>query len=383
MSEPLVILSDLHLSHTGSESTFDALASLMQRCAGHEVVLAGDIFSLSSDLPSRDPAESVTTLLRRSRATLRALREHLSEGNGVSLVAGNHDSALMHARMRSALLAVLELTDAANLQLNPWFLRRGGLHVEHGHMWDPDNAPAHPLSAWSLNTEPLGILLTRRFVARRGVWQFAHAHETTLVQGFKRAFQLFGMGAPLLVAQYFATSARICTETLFDRGLSAEREAGDLALGDRNLVHGVSELALRELLARAPQPTHTRFDSTFLRLYYDRVLCALGLVGGGVGALAGGGVLAGALAAASCAYLALNVRKSGARYHDRPVRLLRDGAAVVRAVTGAETVVFGHTHVPVLEAGYANAGSFGYPVYGKGRPYLRVDAGGQLALERV
>jgi hypothetical protein len=284
--------------------------------------------------------------------------------------------------MRDALLDRLDLTADAPLTLNPWFVRRGPLHIEHGHLWDPDNAPAHPLSGWSFATEPLGIALTRRFVARRGVWQFAHAHETTLVQGLKRAFQLFGPAAPMLVIQYFATSARICAETLFDRGLTAERSAGNIALFDAEAEHGVSADALRALLDQAPDPTHTRFDQTFFRLYYDRVMCVLGLVGGTAGTIAGGGAVTAVLAAASCAYLALNVKKSGARYHDRPVRLLREGAEVVRSVTDAQTVVFGHTHVPVIEPGYVNAGSFGYPERGQGRPHVFVNELGQPELRR-
>ena len=223
---PFVIVSDVHLAHQGSSPTADALSALVRRYPGHELVLAGDVFGLSSDAPARDPVESVQSLLRAYPGLCQTFREHVLAGAGLTFLAGNHDAALSDERMRPALLAALELGTDSPLEIKPWFIRRGRVHVEHGHLWDPDNAPAHPLATWSVATEPLGIALTRRFVARRKVWQFAHAHETTVVEGFRRAFQLFGARAPLLVAQYFAASSAICAETLFDRGLAAERAQG-------------------------------------------------------------------------------------------------------------------------------------------------------------
>jgi hypothetical protein len=310
------------------------------------------------------------------------LREHLAAGANLTFLAGNHDAALANDGMRPALLAALELDHQSPLEIKPWFIRRGRVHVEHGHMWDPDNAPAHPLATWSVATEPLGIALTRRFVARRKVWQFAHAHETTVIEGFRRAFQLFGARAPLLVLQYFAASSYICAETLFDRGLAAERANGTRALATVSREAGLAESALRELLEAAPVPTHTEFQRTFLRLYNDRVLALLGLGSGAACALSGALPIGAALALAGGGYLALNVKKSGARYSNRPVRLLRDGAEVVRGLTEAGLVIFGHTHVPVTEAGYANAGSFGYPALGSGRPYLVVAESGDAELRR-
>jgi UDP-2,3-diacylglucosamine pyrophosphatase LpxH len=382
VATPFIIVSDVHLSHEGSASTADALVKLVQASAGQEIILAGDVFGLSSDPPSRDPVESVCTLLQGYPTLLAALRRHLGSGAGLTFLAGNHDAALSDERMRPALLAAFELTDETPLAIKPWFIRRGRVHVEHGHLWDPDNAPAHPLATWSVATEPLGIALTRRFVAKHKVWQFAHAHETTVAQGFQRAFQLFGARAPLLVLQYFAASSAICADTLFDRGLSAERASGARAIASVSEEAGVKEDALHELLQAAPIPTHTEFQRTFLRMYNDRVLALLGLCSGAACALSGALPLAAALTLASGGYLGLNVKKSGARYKNRPVRLLRNGAEIVRELTEAELVVFGHTHVPVTESGYANAGSFGYPATGSGRPYLIVSENGGAELRR-
>ena len=275
MAEPFLVVSDVHLSHEGAAATAGALAELVQRHPGREIIFAGDIFGLSSDPPKRDPVESAHSLLRAYPSLTGALHAHLASGAALSFLAGNHDAALSDARARPALLSALDLTPQSRLAIKPWFIRRGRVHVEHGHIWDPDNAPAHPLATWSPSTEPLGISLTRHFVARRKVWQFAHAHETTLLKGLQRAFQLFGAGAPLLVAQYFSTSGAICAATLFDRGLSAEREQGARSLPRVSEEAGVSQQALQTLLEAAPSPTHTEFQRTFLRLYFDRVFAVL------------------------------------------------------------------------------------------------------------
>src|SRR5690606_8129914 len=331
---------------------------------------------LSSDPAHRDPIESLLALLGTYPDLMGSLRRHLERDAPVTLIAGNHDAAIARPEVRSALLAQLELTEGAPLAIEPWFIRRNGVHVEHGHLWDPDNAPAHPLASWSSLTEPLGVALTRRFVSKYGVWQFAHAHETTLVSGIRRAFRLFGPRAPLLIALYLSSSSKLCLETLLDRGLSRERLLGSERLAEAARRAGMDEEALAALLGMAPRPTHTRFRSTFLRLYYDRIAAVVGAATGGLGLLLRPTPLRLSMALASAAYLTWNVRRSGSRYQNLPVRLLRDGARIVRELTAADLVVFGHTHVPESETGYENAGSFGYPGRGSGRPFVLLERDG-------
>ena len=383
--EPLapsfLVLSDLHLSHGGSRSLAQDSAALFQAHPGTEIVIAGDGFSLSSDPKERDPVESLTTLVKNEPALAAALRAHLAAGSRLTLLAGNHDAAVADPRTRRALLSVLELQDEAPLSLERWFIRRGPVHVEHGHLWDPDNAPAHPLSSWSGRTEPLGIALTRRFIARYGVWQFAHAHETTVAGGLSRAFDLFGVRAPLLIARYFLSSGALCAESLFERGLDDEVARGQAELEVLAARTGVDAAALAALVSAAPEPTHLRFQNLFLRLYYDRVFASLGLGAGLAGLALGASPLGAAVAVGSGAYLGWNVRRSGSRYQNRPIQRLREGAEIVRRLTDARLVVFGHTHVPENAAGYANPGSFGYPAPGTGRPFLRIDADGTARVE--
>lgn len=377
--ESFVVVSDLHLEQLGSKNTARAMAELVRNQPGREIVLGGDVFGLSHDPKEHDAVESVLGILRAYPELEGAMRQHLAGGGRLTFLAGNHDASLAEPRMRDALRTHLEDTQSS-LSVARWFIRRGAVHVEHGHMWDPDNAPAHPLAGWSHQTEPLGISLTRRFVARRGVWQFAHAHETTLLHGLQRAFRIFGWRAPLLVQQYFTTSAGIVLETLFDRGLSDQRRQGELELARIAAHEGVDAEALRRLLDRAPEPTHVDFWRTFLRLYYDRVLATLGATSAVTWLVRTPTAPGAAVALASAAYLGLNVRLAGARYRNRPVRLLREGAEIVHEVTRAELVVFGHTHVAETSAHYANSGSFGYPVIGHGRPYLVVDPRGTATL---
>ena len=66
------------------------------------------------------------------------------------------------------------------------------------------------------------------------------------------------------------------------------------------------------------------------------------------------------LAALSALYLAESRRRGTNRYEGLPVRRLRQASARVREITGAETVVFGHTHVAETSPGYLNPGSFTY-----------------------
>ena len=372
----------MHLSHSGSPALDRDSAALIRAHRAVEIVFGGDSFSLSSDPADRDALESTVALLKAHPALSAALREHLAAGASVTWLAGNHDQALVHPRAREVLLTMLDLQASAPLAIEAWFLRRGGVHIEHGHLWDPDNAPAHPLAAWSDATEPLGIALTRGFVARYKLWHFAHAHETTLAGGVASAFALYGTRAPLLILRYLRRSGALVANSLRDRGLSAERQRGHERLVEHSARTGIPRNALEALIAAAPEPTHSRFSTLFLRLYYDRVFAALGLGAGVVGSAVTFTPLPLALAAGSGAYLGWNVRRSGSRYQNMPIRRLREGAATVRALTQAELVVFGHTHVPELADGYANPGSFGYPTPGPGRPYLSIDAQGKPELSR-
>ena len=118
-----------------------------------------------------------------------------------------------------------------------------------------------------------------------------------------------------------------------------------------------------------------------MRLYFDRVIATLGLVGGASVALAARSVLAAGVAALSGAYLVSSVKRSGSRYSGLTEQRLREAASLVAGATGAELVVFGHTHQEEDAPGYVNCGSFAYPKRG-GRPYVLVDTSGRAERRR-
>ena len=92
----------------------------------------------------------------------------------------------------------LDLPESVPLTTFPWFIRRAGVHIEHGHFYDPDNAPNHPLSQWDHRTEPLGVALTRRFIAPNGAMMFAGAYQVTPMAGFMQVLSEYRLRAPLV-----------------------------------------------------------------------------------------------------------------------------------------------------------------------------------------
>jgi UDP-2,3-diacylglucosamine pyrophosphatase LpxH len=379
--KPIIVTSDLHLTADASAGTVRDLARLMRGNSGHEFILAGDVFNLSWEAPGRSARDSVLDLLSALPELASALRGHLAAGAPLTLLAGNHDAGLMSTEVRDALLHKLELAPDAALEIAPWFVRRGGVHVEHGHFYDPDNAPAHPLAVWNPATEPLGIAITRRFVRPSGAHHFSHAHETTPLAGIAKAFRVYGARTPLIIAEWFRVSGRLCLETRSAGRFDAERSAGEAALSDFARLVELDPEVLRALLEGGAVPTHRDFRKTFMRLYFDRVFASTGLLLSGAAYLAWKSRAAGLAGLLAGLYLIQSVQRTGNRYEDLPVERLRAAAARVRELTCAETVILGHTHQVDEVPGYANSGSFGYSRHG--RPYVRVDAGGTARVERM
>ncbi|HEV8547862.1 MAG TPA: hypothetical protein VGQ57_02520, partial [Polyangiaceae bacterium] len=109
---------------------------------------------------------------------------------------------------------------------------------------------------------------------------------------------------------------------------------------------------------------------------FDRIVATVGTLGGlGVGIAARTGSPFG-LAALSALYLIESQRRGKNRYEGLPVKRLREAASHVQNITGATTVIFGHTHVPDAKNGYLNPGSFKYRK-GDARPYAFVDLQGK------
>lgn len=379
MSCPLVVVSDLHLSHTDGRDAARDLAQLLDAGPGAELLLAGDTFDLSLDPPSRDPGESAAAVIGKRAELAAALRARLVSGTPVTLLGGNHDAAVTQPAVRDALLAKLDLTPGAPLTTASWFVRRGETHIEHGHLYDPDNAPAHPLAPWSYQNEPLGVALTRRFLAPAGALQFSHAHATTPAAGLARTFENFGWRAPLIVARYFATATQLCLETRLEERRAAERQLGQSALPGFAHDAGIDAARLDALMRVRPKPTHHDFFDTFMRLYFDRVIATVVGASSAAAAVVTASAPALGLAALSAGYLAYSVVTGGSRYGDGPGPKLRDAARDIARLTGARNVVLGHTHCEDDAPGYLNTGSF---AFSSGRPYAYADEHGRVERRR-
>jgi predicted phosphodiesterase len=376
LARPLVVVGDVHLAHGGRPDAARALARLALETKGTELVLNGDVFNLSLDPKERDSIESIVTMLAPHPELRESLRAKLASGDPVTFVPGNHDADLGRPGIRDALLGWLELGKDAPLAVVPWLVRRDGVHIEHGHVYDPDNAPTHPLAPPTAATEPLGVALTRRFLAPNKAFDFAHATEITPLHALARAIRTFGARTPILLGRYFRESGEFVGGARWRPELLAEQRAGNALMRDAARDIGLDEALLRALDDDRPRPTHESFERSFFRLYFDRVLAAAGAGSGAVlGVLARSGTLFG-LGALGALYLYESTRRGTNRYEGLPVKRLRAAAERVRELSNAELVVFGHTHVPESAPGYLNPGSFTYRA-GIGRPYAFVDETGR------
>ncbi len=386
MSAPLLIVSDVHLSRNYGQESSDALALLVKSHPSCEVVLAGDIFDLTLDDAGLDPAESIEAALAPHLGLTQALRRHLRAGRRIHFIPGNHDGTLATPKAVERLSKILQAENDRQFRLHPWFFRHGALHIEHGHLYDPDCAPNHPLADPNPTHEGLGNALMRRFIAPNEAYYFAHANQTTLSSGLLDSLRKWGPKAPFIIARYFAAAIELWKEAAFKKDVvEREKAIGNSRLKEYAALHRVDETSLETLLSQVPAPTHHRGSDVFFRLYFDRVFAMQAFIAGcgllSMSAVSGApslslappsvatvGVVLGGLGGG---YLAQNVARSKNRYGNAVIGQLALGASQIRTTTDAELVVLGHSHVEVEEPGYINLGSFGY---GRGRrPFLLVD----------
>ncbi|MGC4064516.1 MAG: metallophosphoesterase [Polyangiaceae bacterium] len=373
---PLLVLSDLHLGPAAPPGTDEALEALLDHHPRHELVCLGDLFDLSTETSPTPTGESVAQQITSCRALRRAFRSHLSVGNRITLVAGNHDAELTLPDVRSHLLRALELPEHAPLQIEPWWVRRSTTHFEHGHVWDPDNAPIHPLAPVERIHEPLGVALTRQVLAPTGAFQFAHAHQTTPLKGLMWAVQELGVRAPELILRYFAAGTRIFVAATTD-GPERLRHLGTEAAEEFARTRQLSPELISTLDSLRPLPRQVEAKAVFARLYFDRALATvvaassltLGLVATQTTLLL--------LAAAGVLYLAGSKGDRAHRYSASLLERVRRAALEIQPLVRADLVVFGHTHVTEAVPGYVNTGTFGFPG-ANGRPFLVWDEAGAL-----
>lgn len=379
-----MVLADLHLTRRSPPEVGKDLARLLRRHAGERVIVAGDFFDLAIDMPRASRARAVAEVLAAQPVIREALARHLDGGGSLWFAPGNHDPDVGKSELRQALVDAIDPAPQARgrLHTTAWFFRDGGLHVEHGHVYDPDNAPAHPLA---LGARSLGTHFCMEFMHPTGALDYLLTNDSTPGKLFVAAFTGYGWRGPYVVFRYFyAAFGALLQSGPWYRG------AREPALGRREheafaATAGVPVALVDRLYELVAEPTLTSLPGTFARLYLDRVLATVS-VGGGLGAMALGRHRAGAWAVAGGAALMLG---SWLRGHDRyrggVMDRLAAAADAVAAVADAELVVFGHTHRECEGPRYINAGSFAHPrtPAEPGRPYVVVEPhGGVLRAAR-
>jgi hypothetical protein len=376
----MVVLGDLHLVRETPQAVSGDLGRLVAAHPGARLVFAGDLFDLPASSPRRPPRETVTALLGAHPEARAALGRHLDTGGEIWLLGGNHDAEVGTAGFAEHFTAALgaEPASRARVRATPWFFREGGLHLEHGHLYDPDNAPAHPLVH---GAPSLGVHFVEEFIAPAGAHQYLQTNDDTPLRLLMAAFAWYGPRAPHVIVRYFyAAFGAMLKSGPFYRG-AGEAAAGQALADDFARSRGVTRELCERLVALGARPTMESLADTFSRLYFDRVIATLALAGG-LGALAAGRRAAGGAAAGLGALLMMT---SWWRGHDRyggtvPERLATSAGQIAEA-TGARLVVFGHTHREADTGAYANTGSFAFPRGAPGRPYLEIE--GTMAAPRA
>lgn len=371
---PIVVLSDVHLSANLQPERERALEQLLALHPGLDVVFLGDSFEFSNCRES-DAASAVMELARVNGKFVQALHRHTATGASVFFVAGNHDAPLVNAK------AQVSLAFGPNAHVVPWCLRYGDVHLEHGHVFDRDNAPLHPLAAYAVAHECLGSSLMRTIVVDRAARVFAHAHDLTPLRALAVARITLGWRLPFVLARLSSSVSLWCLQAAFGRW-GAMNAAKRLGLAQLTASASNARLCPNELgaLARAlPRPTHSSFWRMVWRMYLD-VPLALG--GAGVACWWSGVDWAIGPSMASLTYLFVvgygALRGRTVRRYEPPIEALRRGSRIVSGLTRASRVVFGHTHVEYDDGVYFNLGSFGYGG-SAGRPYALVEPNGTVA----
>jgi len=375
-----IVFGDVHLTTRTPLAVGADLARLFAEHPGERIVACGDLFDHSADRPDLSAEEGMRAALDRHPVVREAMARHLEGGGSFWLVAGNHDRDVGAPHFRGVIAGALGLgaDAAARVRTTPWFFREGALHLEHGHLYDEDNAPEHPLIDGSPS---LGVHFVRSFIAPTGAFAYLQANDDTPLSLFLAAFRWYGRRAPYVVYRYFRTAfdAMAMAGPFYRAG--AERARGEAMAADFARSIDADPALAEAILAQATPSTLRSFRATVRRLYFDRVVATVSTASG-LGALAYGAIagrnraqaVGALLVLGGMGWLIFNWLTHFDRFGGTVPERLRRGAERVRAATDAGLVVLGHAHAEHTGDGYANTGSFSFPERGAaGRPYLVIE----------
>lgn len=383
-----IVVGDLHLRSRGERRAATDLVRVLAAAPDSPLVLAGDGLDLAAE-PVETPADAVAHTLGTAPDLCAALAERASRGVTTTFVAGNHDMAVTRPEVLAAVHALLGLSveHRAHVRAEPWFatLAGGRVHVEHGHVFDPDGAPSHPLAPDP--RDDVGICLLRDFIVPIDGYEFVHRNAEPPLPLLMRVFRTYGPKAPWVIGLYITMAVRTSLESGRRFPLVHDRAEGTRRLTDYARSVDMDEETLRLLLDAHATPTRAKVTDTFLRLYLDRVFATMALVGGGASAFGAAMLGRPLLATVGAGVATMGALALGAsiavkldRYGGRAQRLLAAGAERAAEITGAGTVVLGHVHVDAQGPRYRNTASFAFPAasFEGRRPYLLVHEDGVL-----
>ena len=374
MERRTLVLADLHLTRHTPPKVTDDLVRLVELHPGARLVFAGDLLDLSAGEPRAVRDRAVEEAIQAHPTVRAAFARHVDLGGEIWIIGGNHDAEVGLDGFEDALVKTLGIASSAGarsrVRMTPWFFREGTVHIEHGHLYDPDNAPAHPLV---VGKPSLGVHMVEEFIVPTGAHAYLNANDGKPLDLFLSAFRWYGVRAPYVVYRFLHAAFSALTQSG-----RLHRPAGEWALGQEELPQfatraGVDPSSAMAVLAARATPTLASSRRTFARLYLDRVAATVA-IGGGIGGLvAGQGIAFGAALSVGAMAMAASWARGHDRYGGTVHERLANGASRIAEATDAKLVIFGHTHREALSGAYANTGSFAFPRAAPGRPLLEVE----------
>lgn len=361
-----IVLADLHLTRDTPRRIAGTLVRFLDAHRGCRLLIAGDFFDFCAEFPT---SPSPQRIFSAHEDLMFAFRAHFDAEGELFVVVGNHDWAMTSPSFATELREVLGVPPChpERLQIHPWFLQTEGIFLEHGHRYDPDNAPAHPLSP---RPTLLGTLMAEQVLARTQATALLRFHEYGPLMLLWQTWILYRGRTPRIALAFFASAAKAIRLSGSRLWFEEERRAGEQRYADFERKASLPADKLQTLLLLSARPTLTSSRATFYRLRCDRVFLFL-------------------MTAATCILASVTTANSwfvpwslpalvfGLLFALRPARnptsmMLKEAALAVREATKAELVIFGHAHEEFVCCGYANPGSFSFPHQRGMHPYLEV-----------
>lgn len=403
-----LVVSDLHIGGGGHDAE---LVDFLTWHSEHppddrawRLVIAGDgIDFLHASLGEDEHTEAraITTLeaiVQRHRSTFAALAAFVGRGHELVFVGGNHDAELhwdgVRARLRGLLLelyverlkgrtADVAMIHAfsARVRFCPWFfLEPGALYIEHGHQYDELCSFEHvlyPVGPDERIEAPLSHVTLRKFKDLVHRLDLSRVEYWGLGDYLKWAASL--PRRPLFESAVTYLSSPQWLVGLARRLVRPRGEVGRI-VRDRSAAiveeFGVDDATLARLDANRRAPAGRRWTSGLTMLFYDQMALfglSLALLTGCIVTPVSGAmrmVIGLALLFATWWSSRHLARRRSVAAHDKLVA----GAAAAAQIVDAKYVVFGHTHVPIVEAvaegtSYVNTGSW---THDAGRTFFRL-----------